>query len=112
MTKVYSSDLTQDQYELIKPLISPAKPGGRPREVCMLSVLNAIFYLVTQGCKWRDLPGGFPAWQRVYTYFLHWRLLGTTLLGIYYTVGPALLPVVRSALLRQFLIAKVLLPIQ
>jgi len=79
MSKVYSSNLTQEQYELIKPLIPPAKPGGRPREVCMLSILNAIFYLVTQGCKWRDLPGDFPAWQTVYTYFRNWRLDGTWL---------------------------------
>jgi len=79
MTKAYTSNLTQDQYELILPLLPPAKPGGRPREVCMWSVLNAIFYVVVNGCKWRDLPGDFPAWQTVYTYFRNWRLDGTWL---------------------------------
>jgi transposase len=43
----------------------------------MWSVLNAIFYLLTQGCTWRNLPGDFPAWQTVYTYFRNWGKDGT-----------------------------------
>ncbi|WP_373542065.1 transposase [Chamaesiphon sp.] len=35
----------------------------------MWSVLNGIFYVLTQGCTWRNLPGDFPVWQTVYTYF-------------------------------------------
>lgn len=77
MSKVYSSNLSQVQFELIEPLIPPAKPGGRHREVDMWAVLNALFYVVVQGCKWRDLPGDFPAWQTVYTYFRNWRNDGT-----------------------------------
>lgn len=67
MSKVYSSNLNQAQFELIESLIPAAKPGGRPRKVDMWAVLNAIFYVVVQGCKWRDLPSDFPAWQTVYT---------------------------------------------
>lgn len=77
MSKAYSSNLTQWQWELIQPLIPPQKHGGRSREVEVWSVLNAIFYLLTQGCTWRNLPGDFPAWQTVYTYFRNWRLDGT-----------------------------------
>lgn len=77
MTKAYSSNLTRAQYELIEPLIPLAKPGGRPRSVSMWAVINAILYVVVQGCKWRDVPGGFPAWQTVYTYFRNWRNDGT-----------------------------------
>lgn len=77
MSKAYSSNLTIAQFELIEPLIPKAKPGGRPREVDMWAVLNAIFYVLVQGCKWRDLPGDFPAWQTVYTYFRNWRIDGT-----------------------------------
>lgn len=77
MSKAYSSNLTRAEYELLAPLLPPAKPGGRPRRVCLWSVLNAIFYLVAQGCKWRDLPGDFPAWQTVYTYFRNWKKDGT-----------------------------------
>ncbi|PSB24862.1 hypothetical protein C7B82_25535 [Stenomitos frigidus ULC18] len=39
-----------------------AKPGGRPRSTSLWAVLNAIFYVVTQGCKWRAIPADFPAW--------------------------------------------------
>jgi putative transposase len=79
MSKAYSSNLTQDQWELLEPLIPPAKPGGRPREVEIWEVLNAIFYLLCEGCRWRNLPGDFPNWQTVYTYFRNWRLDGTWL---------------------------------
>ncbi|NEZ57537.1 IS5 family transposase [Leptolyngbyaceae cyanobacterium CCMR0081] len=80
MCKAYSSNLTQAQFELIEPLIPPAKPGGRPREVDMWAVLNAILYVVVQGVKWRDIPGDLPAWSTVYTYFRNWRKDGTWLL--------------------------------
>ena len=77
MSKAYSSNLTEWQWELIEPLIPPAKQGGRNREVEIWSVLNAIFYVLTQGCTWRNVPGDFPAWQTVYTYFRNWRKDGT-----------------------------------
>lgn len=74
MTKEYSSNLSYDQFALLAPLLPPAKPGGRPRSVCLRSVFNAMFYVVVHGCKWRDLPGDFPAWQTVYTYFRNWKM--------------------------------------
>ena len=77
MTKAYSSNLTRDQFELIETLLPAAKPGGRPRSVCLWSVLNGILYVVVQGCKWRDLPGDLPPWQTVYTYFRNWKKDGT-----------------------------------
>ena len=49
------------------------KSGGRKREVDMWSVLNAIFYILLEGVRWRSLPGDFPRWQTVYTYFRNWR---------------------------------------
>jgi transposase len=58
-------------------MIPDAKPGGRPREVEMRDILNAIFYILCEGCRWRALPGDFPKWQTVYTYFRDWRLNGT-----------------------------------
>lgn len=79
MTKAYSSNLTRDQFELLESLIPPAKPGGRPRTVDMWAVLNAILYVVVQGCKWRDIPGDLPPWSTAYTYFRNWREDGTWL---------------------------------
>jgi putative transposase len=77
MSKAYPSNLTQDQFELLRELIPPAKSGGRPREVDMWEVLNGIFYILCEGCRWRALPGDFPAWQTVYTYGRNWRKDGT-----------------------------------
>jgi transposase len=50
MHKSYSSNLTREQFELLRDLIPDPKPGGRPRSVEMRSVLNAIFYSLTEGC--------------------------------------------------------------
>lgn len=79
MTKVYPSNLTWEQWELIANLFPNAKSGGRPRSVCLYSVMNAILYVLCQGCTWRALPGDFPPWQTVYGYFRGWCKDGTWL---------------------------------
>jgi transposase len=79
MSKAYPSNLSQAQYEFLSELIPEAKAGGRPREVDRWDILNAIFYLLVEGVRWRSLPGDFPAWQTVYTYFRNWRNDGTWL---------------------------------
>lgn len=75
--KTYSSDLTPAQAEFIADLLPPAKPGGRPRTVNIIEVLNAIFYVLCTGCQWRNLPGEFPPTGTVYYYFRQWRRDGT-----------------------------------
>ncbi|MCC5616734.1 IS5 family transposase [Nostoc sp. CHAB 5836] len=77
MSKAYPSNLTRAQYEFLSDMIPESKSGGRPREVDMWEVLNAIFYVLLDGVRWRSLPGDFPAWQTVYTYFRNWRRDGT-----------------------------------
>ena len=77
MSKAYPSNLTQAQFDLLNDLLPAPKPGGRPRTVALQAVLNALFYLLCEGCRWRALPGDFPAWQTVYTYFRNWRKDGT-----------------------------------
>jgi putative transposase len=77
MSKCYPSNLTRAESEFLSDLIPGPKPGGRPRTVEMWEVLNAIFYVLVEGCRWRSLPGDFPAWQTVYTYFRNWRKDGT-----------------------------------
>ncbi len=74
--KPYPSDLTEQQWKLIEDLIPPAKPGGRPREVSMREVLNAIMYVLRSGCAWRLLPHDFPKWNIVYHYFWRFRREG------------------------------------
>ena len=73
----YLSDLTDEQFAILEPLIPPAKPGGRPREVIMRDVIDGIFYVNRGGCQWRMLPHDFPKWSTVYSYFRHWRIDGT-----------------------------------
>ena len=77
MSKAYPSNLTQAQYELLSDLMPEIKSGGRPREVELWDVLNAIFYVLVEGVRWRALPGDIPAWQTVYSYFRNWRKDGT-----------------------------------
>lgn len=75
--KCYPTNLTPAQWNLLAPYLPGAKPGGRPRSVNLQAVLNVIFYVLCSGCAWRLLPGDFPAWQTVYTYFRAWWLDGT-----------------------------------
>jgi putative transposase len=70
--KPYPTDLTDEQWLLIEPLLPPAKPGGRPRQTDLREVLNALFYLNRAGCQWRMLPHEFPPWKTVYNYFRAW----------------------------------------
>jgi len=79
MSKAYPSNLTHAQYEWMSDMIPEPKIGGRKREVDMWEVLNAIFYVLVEGVSWRALPGDFPVWQTVYTYFRNWRKDGTWL---------------------------------
>ena len=73
----YPSDMTDREWEIIKPLIPAAKKGGRPRSVNIRSILNAIFYVLDNGIKWRSLPHDYPAWETVYWYFNCWAEDGT-----------------------------------
>jgi putative transposase len=73
----YPTDLTDDQWALLEPMIPPPQPGGRPRKVNMREVVNAILYLNRAGCQWDMLPHDLPAKSTVYDYFALWRDNGT-----------------------------------
>ncbi len=70
MRKPYPSDLTDEQWAIIEPLI-PVYALGRPREVEMREVLNTIFYLNRAGCQWEMLPHDLPPKSTVNDYFAH-----------------------------------------
>lgn len=76
MRKPYPSDLSDDQWALIEPLI-PVNSTGRPRTVAMREVLNAIFYLNRSGCQWDMLPHDLPAKSTVSDHFAPWKADGT-----------------------------------
>jgi putative transposase len=76
-TQRYPTDVTDRQWQYIKDLIPPPKPGGRPRSLEMRQVINAILYVVVSGIQWRMLPTDYPKWKSVYHYFRQWRDDGT-----------------------------------
>lgn len=75
--KQYPTDLTDEQWKLIQPLLPKSKPGGRPRSVDLREVLNGIFYVVRGGGSWRMLPKDLPPWGTVPFYYRCWRIDGT-----------------------------------
>ena len=72
----YPSDVTDEQWALIEPLI-PVYSGGRPRKTDLRDVVDAIFYLLRTSCQWRFLPKDFPPKSTVWRYFDQWRHNGT-----------------------------------
>ncbi len=88
--QVYPTDLNDNEWQVISPHLPIGKsnveqcrgPGpepsgrGRPRKHSLREILNAIFYVVKNGCQWRALPHDFPPWKSVYHYFRLWRIKG------------------------------------
>ena len=77
MDKVYLTDLTDEQWALVEPLIPSPKHGGRPREVDMRLVFNTIFYITKTGCQWGMLPKDLAKKSTAYDYFAAWKKDGT-----------------------------------
>src|SRR5918999_621971 len=72
----YPTDLTDAQWRVLQPLVPPALPGGRRREVDMREILNGIFDHARGGASWRMLPHDLPPWGTVHYYYRRWRLDG------------------------------------
>ena len=74
--RAYSTDLTDEQWSIIEPVLSnevKQTRRGRRREVSLREVVNAIFYIDRTGCQWDLLPHDLPAKSTVYDYFSKWR---------------------------------------
>lgn len=72
-TPRYATDLKDEEWALIAPFMPPRRRIGRPREVDLREVVNAILYLASTGCQWRLLPKDFPPVSTVQRYFYDWR---------------------------------------
>lgn len=77
MDRVYPTDLTDDQWMILEPLLPAAKPGGRPRTVDLRRVLNTIFYLNKAGCQWAMLPTDLAKRSTAHDYLSAWTADGT-----------------------------------
>jgi transposase len=73
----YPSDLTDDEWVIIGPMIPPARHGGRKRSVDVREVLNGIFYVLWTGCQWKALPKDLPPKSTVHDYLELWNWDGT-----------------------------------
>jgi putative transposase len=88
---IYDSDLTDEQYELIKPLLERKSNVGRPTKIDLRAILNALFYKARTGCQWRMLPKEYPKWQTVRYYFDKWQEE-----GLWYEINQVLVAQVRQ----------------
>lgn len=73
----YPSDLSDQQWDAVRPCIPPSPPVGLGRQVSLRDVVNAIRYRQRSGCAWRLLPHDFPHWRTVYGYHQQWQSDGT-----------------------------------
>jgi len=73
----YPSDLTDDEWAIIGPLIPPAKRGGNKRTVVEREVVNELMYILSTGCQWAALPKDLPPRSTVNDYFHCWTYDGT-----------------------------------
>ena len=76
--RAYPSDLTDEQWEIIEPMLPLIKEPGRIPKHPFRDVVDAILYLDRSGCSWRQLPVDFPPWQTVYGWFRQWKQRGVT----------------------------------
>jgi transposase len=68
--------LTDEQWQLVKPLVphKVARTGRPPKDPRLM--LDGIFWVLSTGAPWRDLPERFGPWQTVYDHFSRWRRTG------------------------------------
>ena len=74
---LYPSDVTDEEWELVEPLIPPGKSGGGKRTVIMREVVNGLMYILSTGCQWRAVPKDLPPKSTIYEYFDLWTYDGT-----------------------------------
>lgn len=73
----YPSDLTDEEWAIIAPIIPPAKRGGGKRTVSIREVVNGLMYVLSSGCQWRAIPKDLPPRSTVNGYFAFWDYDGT-----------------------------------
>jgi putative transposase len=73
--KPYPSDLTDEEWEIVRAAVPKAKGGrtGRPEKYPRREIWNAICYQARTGCQWRYLPHDLPPWEDVWDHFCRWR---------------------------------------
>jgi transposase len=73
----YPSDLTDEEWPHIEPLLPPGKHGGRKRSVNLREIVNGLLYVLSTGCQWRYIPKDLPPRSTIHDYFGLWNWDGT-----------------------------------
>jgi len=83
MRAVYPSDITREQFEVIRYHIDTSSKTTHPMDYDIYDIFCAVLYILREGCRWRSLPHDFPKWQNVYYHYRKWkkkRLNGSSIL--------------------------------
>ena len=75
--QTYTSDVTDAQWKILQPLLQRPPGPGRPLELDLREIANAIFYVLRTGCQWQNLPHDFPNFNSVYYHYRKWCWAGT-----------------------------------
>ena len=73
MRQSYPSDITREQFAVIRNSLETAKKETHPREIDLYDIFCAVLYRLREGCRWRSLPHDFPKWQICYYHYNVWR---------------------------------------
>ena len=73
----YPSDLTDEEWAIIAPLIPAAKRGGNKRTIDERAVVDGVMYVLSTGCQWRAIPKDLPPRSTLHGYFMRWEWDGT-----------------------------------
>ena len=73
MRKAYPSDVTREQFEVIRYLLESAKKVTHPRDYDLYDIFCALLYVLREGCTWRAIPHDYPPWRDVYYHFKSWK---------------------------------------
>ncbi len=73
MSHNYPSDITRNQFEIIRSILESSRKSTRPRTVDLYDIFCGILYILKSGCQWRMLPKDYPSWELCYYYFGVWR---------------------------------------
>jgi putative transposase len=75
--QVYPTDLTDEQWALLEPLLRKPRGPGHPQTYSLRRIVNALLYLTRTGCQWRLLPRDYPGWTTLRYHFDQWRRDGS-----------------------------------
>ena len=73
MRFAYPSDISREQFELIRYFLETAKKITHPRKYDLYDIFCAVFYALREGCRWRSLPNDYPKWQNCYKHYSIWK---------------------------------------